>query len=77
MPGKNSATPSVLYDNPNALYGSRLMETPPPVVDFFTSWIDALNADVESAIDKLNEGETKPSLPILDWTDEDEDESPF
>lgn len=53
------------------------MESSPPVVDFFTSWIDALNADVESAIDKLNEGETKPSLPILDWTDEGEDELPF
>lgn len=55
----------------------QVMEASPQVVDFFTSCIDALNADVESAIDKLNEGETKPSLPILDWTDEGEDELPF
>lgn len=65
--GKSSATPSVLYDNPNALYGSRLMEAPPPVVDFFTRWIDSLNGDVKTALDELNEEETKPSLPVLDW----------
>ena len=67
MPGKISATSSVLYDNPNALYGSRLMEAPPPVVDFFTSWIDSLNADVEAKLDSLNEEETKPSPPVIDW----------
>nr|DAO64225.1 MAG TPA: hypothetical protein [Bacteriophage sp.] len=33
--GKSSATSSVLHDNPNALYGARLMEAPPQVVDFF------------------------------------------
>lgn len=67
MPGKISATSSVLYDNPNALYGSRLMEAPPPVVDFFTSWIDSLNKDVEAKLDSLNEEETKPSPPVIDW----------
>lgn len=65
--GKYSATSSVLHDNPNALYGSRLMEAPPSVVDFFTSWIDSLNGDVKTALDELNEEETKPSLPVLDW----------
>lgn len=67
MPGKISATSSVLYDNPNALYGSRLMEAPPQVVDFFTSWIDALNGNIKTALDELNKEETKPSLPIIDW----------
>lgn len=68
LSGKISATSSVLYDNPNALYGSRLMEAPPPpVVDFFASWIDSLNGDVKTALDELNEEETKPSLPVLDW----------
>lgn len=65
--GKKSATSSVLHDNPNALYGSRLMEAPPPVVDFFTSWIDSLNGDAKTALDELNEEETKPSPPIIDW----------
>ena len=77
MPGKISATSSVLYDNPNALYGSRLMEAPPPVVDFFTSWIDSLNADVEAKLDSLNEEETKPSPPVIDWMEARKDELPF
>lgn len=75
--GKSSATSSVLHDNPNALYGARLMEAPPQVVDFFTSWIDSLNADVETKLDSLNEEETKPSPPIIDWVEESEDELPF
>ena len=55
----------------------QVMEASPQVVDFFTSWIDSLNGDAKTALDELNEGETKPSLPILDWADEDEDELPF
>lgn len=55
----------------------QVMEASPQVVDFFTSWIDSLNEDAKTALDELNEGETKPSLPILDWTDEGEDELPF
>lgn len=77
MPGKISATSSVLHDNPNALYGARLMEAPPSVVDFFTSWIDALNGNVKTESDELNEEETKPSPPIIDWVEESEDELPF
>ena len=53
------------------------MEAPPPVVDFFTSWIDALNDNVKTALDKLNEEEIKPSPPIIDWVEESEDELPF
>nr|DAO64224.1 MAG TPA: hypothetical protein [Bacteriophage sp.] len=34
---------------------------------FFTSWIDSLNGDVKTALDELNEEETKPSPPIIDW----------
>lgn len=77
LPGKNSATSSVLHDNPNALYGARLMEAPPPVVDFFTSWIDALNGDAKTESDELNEEEIKPSPPIIDWMEESKDELPF
>lgn len=77
IPGKISATSSVLHDNPNALYGSRLMEAPPPVVDFFTSWINTLNGDAKTALDELNEEEIKPSPPVIDWMEEGEDELPF
>lgn len=77
IPGKISATSSVLHDNPNALYGARLMEAPPSVVDFFTSWIDSLNGDAKTALDELNEEEIKPSPPIIDWMEESEDELPF
>lgn len=61
--GKFSATSS-------SLHHSRTDEEPIPARDFFTSWIDALNDQVESAIDKLNEEETKPSPPIIDWKEE-------
>lgn len=77
MPGKIPATSSVLHDNPNALYGSRLMEAPPPVVDFFTSWINTLNGDAKTALDEVNEEETKPSPPIIDWMEGTEDELLF
>lgn len=77
MPGKISATSSVLHDNPNTLYGARLMEAPPSVVDFFTSWINTLNGNVKTESDELNEEETKPSPPIIDWVEESEDELPF
>ena len=77
MPGRGSSSLFYLRDNLNDPYNRGTDKDPIPVSDFFTGWIDTLSADVESAIDKLNEGETKPSPPILDWTDEDEDELPF
>lgn len=55
----------------------QVMEASPQVVDFFTSWIDSLNSDIESKLDSLNEEETKPSPPIIDWVQESEDELPF
>lgn len=78
--GKYSATSSSLHylrDNPNDLYSRGTDKDPIPVSDSFTSWIDTLSADVESAIDKLNEEETKPSPPIIDWMEGTEDELPF
>ena len=54
-----------------------VVEASPQVVDFFTSWIDSLNGDAKTALDELNEEETKPSLPIIDWVEESEDELPF
>lgn len=77
LPGKNSATSRVLHDNPNALYGAHLMEAPPPVVDFFTSWINTLNGDAKTALDELNEEEIKPSPPVIDWMEEGDDKLPF
>ena len=55
----------------------QVMEASPQVVDFFTSWIDSLNGDAKTALDELNEEETKPSPPIIDWVEEGEDELPF
>ena len=83
--GGSGLIPGNTKPNYNALYGTlrgethvmQVMEASPQVVDFFTSWIDSLSADVESAIDKLNEEETKPSPPVIDWVEESEDELPF
>jgi len=55
----------------------QVMEASPQVVDFFTSWIDSLNEDAKTALDELNEEETKPSPPVIDWMEESEDELPF
>jgi len=55
----------------------QVMEASPQVSDFFTSWICSLNEDAKTALDELNEEETKPSPPIIDWVEESEDELPF
>lgn len=55
----------------------QVMEASPQVVDFFTSWIDSLNGDAKTTLDELNEEETKPSPPIIDWVEESEYELPF
>ena len=54
-----------------------VMEASPQVVDFFTSWINVLNGDAKTALDELNEEETKPSPPIIDWMEESDDKLPF
>lgn len=68
--GKFSATSSSLHQ-------LRTDEDPKPVRDFFTSWLDSLNEDIQSKLDSLNEEETKPSPPIIDWKEESKDELPF
>lgn len=70
--GKFSATSSSLHQ-------LRTDEDPIPARDFFTSWMDSLNEDIQSKLDSLNEEETKPSPPIIDWTEESgyKDELPF
>lgn len=55
----------------------QVMEASPQVTDFFTSWINTLNDNVKTESDELNEEETKPSPPIIDWVEESEDELPF
>lgn len=55
----------------------QVMEASPQVVDFFTSWIDSLNGNVKTESDELNEEETKPSPPIIDWMEEGDDKLPF
>lgn len=83
--GGSGLIPGNTKPNYNALYGTlrgethvmQVMEASPQVVDFFTSWIDALNGDVKTASDELNEEEIKPSPPIIDWVEESEDELPF
>lgn len=83
--GGSGLIPGNTKPNYNALYGTlrgethvmQVMEASPQVVDFFTSWIDSLNGDAKTALDELNEEETKPSPPIIDWVEESEDELPF
>lgn len=56
----------------------QVMEASPQVTNFLTDWIASLETSIDATLETLNEEEkVKPSLPILDWTDENEDESPF
>lgn len=54
----------------SSLYFVGAAELPESAKDFFSNWLSNLESDIDSAIDKTNEEETKPSPPIIDWKEE-------
>lgn len=66
-----------ISDRGSSLYFVGATELPESAKDFFSNWLSNLESDIDSAIDKINEKEAKPSTPIIDWKEESEDELPF
>lgn len=54
----------------SSLYFVGASELPESAKDFFSNWLSNLESDIDSAIDKINKEETKPSPPIIDWKEE-------
>ena len=53
---------------------SKLAES---VKDLHNVWIPALDLDIRSLLNESEEEGVKPSLPIINWNEENGDELPF